>query len=87
MTRAARLALRGELAQATAMHPLWFVVLPSVALVAMLECIAFARTGAWGSTLGRPWARRASVVIFSALIAIWIARALRLFGLTLDAVS
>ena len=80
LTRAARLALRGDFAGATAMHPLWFVVLPACAAAAIAECVAFARTRAWGTVLERPIAKRAGLAIVALLVAVWIARFFGAFG-------
>ena len=80
MTRAARLALEGHFAGATDAHPLWFVVLPLLALGLGIEVVGYARTGKWGAAVERPPFRYATTATFAALIALWLARFLGACG-------
>ena len=80
MTRATRFALHGDFASATHMHPLWFVVLPFLAGVAVAEAVAFARVGRWGTALENRWVLRVGLALVVALIAVWIARFFGAFG-------
>jgi hypothetical protein len=80
LTRAARFALRGDFARATAMHPMWMLVLPFLAGVAIAECVAFARVRRWGTVLDTRWGRRVSLGLLAALVAVWIARFFGAFG-------
>ncbi len=80
LTRAARLALHGELAAATRMHPLWFIVLPYVGAVGALECIEELRTGTWGRLTGRRWVKHVGALILALLVAVWFARELGALG-------
>jgi hypothetical protein len=80
MTRAARFALHGDLASATRLHPLWFVVLPALVMVGVGEVIGFARTGAWGRVTQHRWTARVGAVVVLALIVVGIARFAGAFG-------
>ncbi len=80
MTRAAGLALSGHFADATRMHPLWFVVLPLVAVVILTDSIAYAR-GAWRkSVLESARTGPVAVGVVALMIAVWIARFFGMFG-------
>jgi len=80
MTRAARLVLHGELAAATRMHPLWFAVLPALAVLAGADVVGFARQGKWGIALESAWTRRVGGVLVAALVVVWVARFFGAFG-------
>jgi hypothetical protein len=80
LTRAARLALAGDWAGATHMHPLWFVVLPFVSVVAAVECAAYVRTGSWGVLMSRRWVQRAGIAVAASLVVVWVARWFGAFG-------
>jgi hypothetical protein len=80
LTRAARLALGGDFAAATRMHPLWFVVLPYVGFVGVGESIGFVRCAEWGSVLGRRWVKGLGALLVAALVVVWVARFLGAFG-------
>jgi hypothetical protein len=80
LTRATRLALRGDFGAATAMHPLWFVVLPALAALGVAECVAFFRIRRWGSVLEGRFARRVGAVILALLLGVWVARFFGAFG-------
>ncbi len=74
MTRATRLALHGDFASATHMHPMWFVVLPFLASVAVAEGVGFLRAGRWGTALENRWVLRGGGVLVVAVIVVWLAR-------------
>jgi hypothetical protein len=80
MTRATRLALHGDFAAATHMHPLWFVVAPALGALVIAEAIAFTRVGRWGVVLESSWVKRVGGVILAALLVVWIARFFGAFG-------
>ncbi len=80
MTRAARLAFAGHFADATHVHPLWFVVLPLVAVGFALEVVGYARTGRWGAAADRRAFRFVVTATFAALLALWLARFFGAFG-------
>jgi hypothetical protein len=80
LTRAARLVLGGDIAAATAMHPLWFLVLPFVGIVAGLESATYVRDGAWGRIAGQKGVKWAAWGLVAALVGVWIARELGALG-------
>ena len=80
LTRAARLALGGNFAAASRIHPLWFVVLPFVGGVGVLECALYCRDGVWGQVLGGRGVRVTAWGIVIALVGLWVARELGAFG-------
>lgn len=80
MTRAARCVLRGDLAGANAMHPLWLVVLPACALAIVVELRGFAKSGAWGAAMQSTWLARVGTGIVVMLVVVWIARFFGAFG-------
>jgi hypothetical protein len=80
MTRATRLALHGDFAGATRMHPLWFVVVPACGALAIGEVASFLRRGAWGGVLGHRWTARVGIVLLVALLVVWFARFAGAFG-------
>jgi len=80
LTRAARDVLHGDFAAATHMHPLWWLVLPFVGTVIVLESVAYVttgRAGGWGQRVG---VQRMAVGIMLLLVVVWIARMLGAFG-------
>jgi hypothetical protein len=80
MTRATRLAMHGDFAGATHMHPLWMVVLPACAAWAIVECVGFARTRTWGASAESRALRWVAGVIVALLVIVWIARFFGAFG-------
>jgi hypothetical protein len=80
LTRATRLAAHGELAAATHMHPLWFVVLPFVAAVAGVELWGYLHGGAWGSAGRLRGVRVAGYTLVALLLVVWVARFFGAFG-------
>jgi len=80
LTRAARLALSGEFSAATAMHPLWFLILPFVAVVGAWESALYVRDGSWGRVTGRRRVRQVAWALVVALVGLWIAREFGAFG-------
>jgi hypothetical protein len=80
MTRAARLVAHGDLAAATRMHPLWFVVLPFATVAAAVEVVGYVRTGSWGAAPRIPALRYAGYAVAALLLLVWIARFFGAFG-------
>ena len=80
ITRAVRLALHGEFAAATRMHPLWFVVVPACVAVLVGEMVAYAREGRWGRVIERRWVLWGMGGLGVALVVVWIARFAGAFG-------
>jgi hypothetical protein len=80
LTRAARMALGGDFAGATRMHPLWFLVLPYVGVVGVGESIGFVRSGEWGAVAGRAVVKRLGVALVALLVGVWVARWFGAFG-------
>ncbi len=80
MTRALRLALHGDVAGATRMHPLVWIVVPFVAAWVAIELGGFVRTGAWGASARVKHGTTALVAIAAVVFAVWIARFLGAFG-------
>jgi hypothetical protein len=80
LTRAARLALAGDFAGATAMHPLCLLILPFVGAIGIAECALYVRDGVWGRVVGTRSVRTISWGLVGALVAMWIARELGAFG-------
>jgi hypothetical protein len=62
------------------MHPLWWLVLPYLAVVGAFEATTYVRTGAVGRWAERPVVRRTGVVLVVALVVVWGARGLGAFG-------
>jgi hypothetical protein len=80
MTRAAALALTGHFAEATRMHPLWFFVLPLLALAASNEAIVYVRADGRQSVVADPKAFAVAGGIVALMTAVWIARFFGMFG-------
>ena len=80
LTRAARAVLHGDLAGATHLHPLWWVVLPGLGLLFALEAVTYLRTGSFGKWTSHPVTGRATVVVACLLLLVWGARAFGAFG-------
>jgi hypothetical protein len=80
ITRALRLALHGDLAGATRMHPLWFVVVLACVGVAVWEIVTQWREGRWGGALDRRSVQSVLGVIAVALVVVWAARFTGAFG-------
>lgn len=81
MTRSVRLILHGDLAGATAMHPLVWVVVPWLSLVFVLETIGYFKTGAWGGAKRMfPTSGTITLLIAALVFALWIARFAGAFG-------
>jgi hypothetical protein len=74
LTRATRLALHGDLAGATHLHPLWFVVVPAVAVAAVVEMRGYLRDGRLGAVERSRIGGAVIAVIAGALVVVWIAR-------------
>jgi hypothetical protein len=84
LTRAARLALGGDFAGATRIHPLWFLVLPYLGVVGVGESVAFVQRGEWGALAGRAWIKWVGVGLVVALVGVWVARWFGAFGGPVD---
>ena len=80
MTRAARLALHGDLAGATHLHPLVWLAVPVVAAFLTVEMIGYARTGAFGASRRVRGSNAVMVGTAALLFALWIARFFGDFG-------
>ncbi len=80
MTRAARFALHGDFGAATRMHPLWLVVMPACAALAIAEGVGFARHGRWGIGIESAWTKRIGAIVVAALVVVWLARFFGAFG-------
>ena len=77
MTRALRLALRGDFAGATRWHPLVWIAVPFVAAWLTVEIVGYLRTGAWGASARVKHGTKALVAV---AVAIFIVRIARFFG-------
>jgi hypothetical protein len=64
------------------MHPLWFVVLPFLAVVVTIEVTTYIRTGRWAIFWGRHvrTLQLVACAIVALLFAVWIARFLGALG-------
>lgn len=80
MTRAVRLALHGDLAGATHVHPLVWLAVPVVALFLGVELTGYARTGTWGASRRMRFSNALLVTTAALLFALWIARFAGMFG-------
>ena len=80
MTRAVRLLLHGDVASATAMHPLVWLVVPLGLAFAVLEVRAFRRAHVWGTTMEALPPKLALGGVVGALLLLWIARFAGYFG-------
>jgi hypothetical protein len=80
MTRAVRLALHGDLAGATRVHPLVWLAVPVVALFLGVELTGYARTGTWGASRRMRFSNVLMVGTAALLFALWIARFAGMFG-------
>jgi hypothetical protein len=80
VTRALRLALGGDLAGATRMHPLVWILVPFVGGWIAIEIVGYLRTGAWGASSKVPHGGKALVAIAVITFAVWIARFYGAFG-------
>jgi hypothetical protein len=74
LTRATRLALAGDVAGATHLHPLWFVVVPWVVVVGARELFAVVATGELVPLERWPRTRRSAQVLLTLLVLVWVAR-------------
>ncbi len=80
MTRAVRLALHGDLAGATRLHPLMWLAVPVVTLFLGVEIVGYARRGAWGSSRRMRFSNVLMIGTAALLFALWIARFAGMFG-------
>ena len=79
LTRAARLVLAGDFAGATHMHPLWFLVLPSVGAFCMLQLAHYLGRGELAK-VDKPAVRYWAYVLLGLLVVVWVARFFGAFG-------
>ena len=79
LTRATRLALGGHFSAATAMHPLWFVVLPYLAIVGLPQLRYQLQHGQPMPRSPR-WVGISGGAIVALLVGVWIARFFGAFG-------
>jgi hypothetical protein len=80
ITRAMHLALRGDFAGATRLHPLVWLAVPVVALFVSVELIGYVRTGEWGTSRTMRGSNALMLATASLLFALWVARFGGLFG-------
>jgi hypothetical protein len=79
LTRATRLVLGGHFSAATAMHPLWLIVLPYLAIVGALQLRHQLKYGQLMPRAPR-WVGIAGSIIVVLLVCVWIARFFGAFG-------
>ena len=79
-TRAARFLLHGDLAAATQIHPLWWLVFPFLAIVAAMEAWGYVTTGAAGRWSKDQRVQSVGAALLGALILVWAARGLGFLG-------
>lgn len=80
LTRAARAAVTFDFAEATRNHPLWFIVLPALALFVAIEVGSYVVRG---RAVGLERVRGVRIgfgVIVGLLVCVWIARFFGAFG-------
>ena len=80
LSRATRLALSGDFAAATKMHPLVWLVVPVVTAFVLVELVGYARTGTFGASRRVRGSNAVMLVTASLLFALWLARMFGAFG-------
>lgn len=80
MTRAVRLALHGDLAGASQIHPLWWLAVPVATGFIAVEVLGYARTRTWGASSKLRGSNVVMLVTASLLFVLWIARFAGHFG-------
>ena len=83
LTRATFAALRGHWVEATALHPLWLLVVPLAAGAMATEFGGYAMRGRWGALPGliaSRWLFAALWVALAAMLVVWVARFFGAFG-------
>jgi hypothetical protein len=80
ITRATLLALHGDLAAATHLHPLVWLAVPVVAGVLCIELTGYVRTKTWGASRRVRGADALLTTTAFLLFALWIARFAGFFG-------
>jgi hypothetical protein len=80
ITRACRLALHGDIAGATRMHPLVWVAVPVVTLLLGVELAGYVRTGRWGAARRMRGGDALMATTAALLFALWLARFAGYFG-------
>lgn len=84
ITRACRLALHGDFAGATRMHPLVWVAVPVVVVMLGVELFGYARARTWGASRRVRGGDVLMAGTAALLFAIWIARFAGYFGGPVD---
>lgn len=79
LTRAARLALGGHFAAATHLHPLWFLVLPYVGTLGVLQLAHYLAKGEL-ARIDHRIVHRLGYALLALLVVVWVARFLGAFG-------
>ena len=80
MTRACAAVFHGKFAEAHAMHPLVWIVMPLAIASACIECVRYVRTGEFESLSRSPVVRRLAVTIALLMIVVWAVRFFGAFG-------
>ncbi len=80
VTRALLLALHGDVAGATRMHPLMWLAVPVTLLFLGAELLGYARTRTWGGSRRIPLSKVLMLGTAVLLFALWIARFAGYFG-------
>jgi hypothetical protein len=80
VTRALVLALHGDVAGATRMHPLMWLAVPVTLVFVGAELVGYARARAWGGSRRIPFSNVLMIGTAMLLFALWIARFAGYFG-------
>jgi len=80
MTRATLQALSGHFREATAWHPLVWVVVPLIAAYFVVEIVCWIRTRSFGASKRIPGARVVFYGTLALIVVVWIARFLGALG-------
>ena len=80
VTRALLLALHGDVAGATRVHPLMWLAVPVTLLFVGAELLGYARTRTWGASRRLPFSDALMLGTATLLFALWIARFAGYFG-------
>ena len=80
VTRALLLALHGDVAGATRVHPLMWLAVPVTLLFVGAELLGYARTRTWGTSRRLPFSDALMLGTATLLFALWIARFAGYFG-------
>jgi hypothetical protein len=82
LTRATLALLHGDLRRAFALHPLALVLVPGVGLFFAVNVWGYVKDGSWGKADAQmsPWVTVSALVVFVAMMGVWIARFFGAFG-------